>query len=117
MWTITRQSLAVRTVAPGACVLWTMWTIGQQVQAVRAWAVWTMWTIGQQARAVRNVRGACGRGRGFVDNVDHVDHDLKSVDPLWGRGRETSVQSLLYIHTVYIFSVSRLSTPLSTLST
>ena len=89
---------------PGACVLWTMWTIGQHVQAFRAWAVWTMWTITRQSLAVRNVRGACGRGRGFVDNVDHVDHELQVVDPLWGaRAQDVRAVTTVYPYSIYFF--------------
>lgn len=44
---------------------------------------------------------ACVAWRGFVDNVDNVDCDFKSVDPLWGALRLTLARRLLYTHTVY----------------
>ena len=43
--------------------------------------MWTMWTM--QLQAHTNSYGLLGvdQARGFVDNVDNVDHKLLSLDP------------------------------------
>ena len=94
----------------GRAAVWTMWTIGQQAQAVRAWTVWTMWTIGQQARAVR----AC------VDlwtMWTMWTMSCKSSTPFGTWARDVRAVTTVWIYSIYILSLSRLSTLLSTLST
>ena len=71
---------------PGACVLWTMWTIGQHVQAVRAWAVWTMWTIGQQAQGLRACVGCVGVGVDLWTMWTMWTMSCKSSTPFGGAG-------------------------------
>ena len=99
MWTIARQSLAVRAVALvraccGQCGQWpgrckpSVTCVGRAGVGVDLWTMWTMWTM-----------------------------SCKSSTPFGGAGARRPCSHYCISIQYIFFSVFRLSTPLSTLST